>query len=207
MAATKTNHGRALTRYAVEYRDTPFILKSGTPSHWYVDLRRGHSRPGLLVRTGRFLLGATAQESYDAVAGTGVDGGAVVSALQFAASERGHDVVAYRASDDRRGLTAEEDPKNGWGFRRSWVEDRRVLAVEGTLTSGGSFEDLVDLIRQAGGLVTAGAVVVDRSNGLISEVEERLGPNPETGEPVRLHALFRFDEGIGMLVPADGNKQ
>lgn len=211
MANALASHGEALGSASIGYQEKPFTLKSGLPSHLFVDLRRGHARPALMLETGRLMLEALRGESFDTIAGTGVDGGAVVSCVLFACAEVGRrDVAGIRGGDQRQGSSAEEDPKNGWGFRRTTgkpdpepiMEGKQVLLVEGTLTSGGSLLTLAGLIREAGGLVTAAAVVVDRSNGLLNEVSASLGTHPDTGNPLQIHALFRLDEDSRMLVPA-----
>jgi len=193
--------GEALTATSVHRRDEPFKLKNGNLSQLFVDLRIGHSNPRLMLETGRLIISAV-PEHYAAAVGTGVDGGAVVSGVVFAAVEQERNIRGYRVSDAENGPIAEQDPKNGRGFRQAWVKDSRVLIVEGTLTTGGSLETAVTLARDAGALVTAAAVVVDRSGGQLDEVAKRLGTHPDTGKQLKIHALFQLDEENGLLVPA-----
>jgi orotate phosphoribosyltransferase len=201
-------HADILGQASINYREEPFKLKGGDESHLFVDLRRGHSNPRLLQATGQLILDATQNDSFNAVAGTGIDGNAVVSGILLAAENGQGELQAFWGSDDKSGPSVYEDPKNGWGFRRTTPEGepimlgRRVLAVEGTLTTGGSLLTLVGMIREAGGIVTAAAAVVDRSNGRVDSIAAMLDGHPDTGEPMGIRTLFRLDESARMFVSA-----
>lgn len=93
---------------------------------------------------------------------------------------------------DERGF----DPKNGYGFTRREVAGERVLAVDGTFTTGDSMATLIGMLRGKNGEVEDAAVIVDRSGGRSAGVARGLG--------VTLHVLFDFDEATHLLVPRYG---
>src|SRR5436305_94698 len=136
---------RELGGVSIAYTEEEIVLKSGIRSHWYIDLRRGHSSGAHINRMGDYMLQLTQGCMFDVVAGEGVDG-------------------------------------------------KRILTVDGTWTSGGSMKTLIDLAREAGGIVEDAAVVVDRSGGNSTAVAADMG--------VGLQRLFEFDEEHHILVPA-----
>lgn len=186
---------QTLGEASIERRDEPFKLKSGDLSHYYIDLRQGHAAGPGLMQSSRFMLKLTTGLPYNTVAGEGVDGRAVVSGMVMASvGVEGRNTLSGRwATSDSNAPPIEDEPKNGHGFRKSHMTGRQVLAVDGTLTTGGSLAGLVDMIRQAEGIVEHAAVVVDRSGGRSADMAHEIG--------VTLHALFHFDEANGLLVP------
>ena len=66
-------------------------------------------------------------------------------------------------------------------------EGTPVAVVDDVLTSGGSMLTAIEKTRQAGGVVVAALVVVDRGEGGSTAVEAELGAAP-------LHALFTARE-------------
>lgn len=195
MATAFEQFGQVLGNRSIAYRDEPFELRGGGMSNWYVDLREGHSVPALLRRTGRYVLGVTSDAYYNTVAGIGIDGRAVVSGVVWATQERPNrqHVVARWGNDSASERPIAEEPKNGRGFYQPDMVGRHVLAVDGAFTTGNSLSTLVDMIRDADGIVTDAAVVVDRSGGASAEVANSLGVN--------LHVLFDFSEARGQLTP------
>ncbi|HWP96164.1 MAG TPA: orotate phosphoribosyltransferase [Syntrophomonadaceae bacterium] len=54
--------------------------------------------------------------------------------------------------------------RRGFGIRPG----QKVLVVEDVITTGGSVQEVIDIVRQAGGDVCGVAVLVDRSNGKVN---------------------------------------
>lgn len=131
-------------------------LSSGREADYYVDLRRvtldGQASP--LV--GSVLLDLTADLDYDAVGGLTLGADPVATAMLHAAAARGRrlDAFVVRKSEKQHGLQRRIEGPD--------VAGRRVLAVEDTSTTGGSVMTAVDALRDAGAMVVACVVIVDR---------------------------------------------
>jgi orotate phosphoribosyltransferase len=54
-------------------------------------------------------------------------------------------------------------------LRRGFVIDpgEKVLVVEDVITTGGSVQEVINVVEQAGGIVVGVAIIVDRSNGAV----------------------------------------
>ncbi len=155
-----------------------FVLSSGQRATWYIDLRRvllsGQSAP----LAGRVMLAVTADLDYDAVGGLTLGADPVAAAMMHAAAAQGRvlDAFVVRKDGKAHGLQRRIEGPD--------VAGRRVLAVEDTLTTGGSVLTAVDALQEAGAEVVGVAVVVER--GARGRVTER-------GLP------FRAAYGIGDL--------
>ncbi|MCJ7826908.1 MAG: orotate phosphoribosyltransferase, partial [Demequinaceae bacterium] len=89
----------------------------------------------------------------------------VATALLHAAAARGLalDAFVVRKEPKQHGLQRRiEGPE---------VSDRRVVAVEDTSTTGGSVLTAVEALREAGAMVAAVAVIVDRATGAREAIE------------------------------------
>jgi len=146
------------------------VLSSGQEADWYIDLRRitldGEAAP--LV--GRVMLDLTADLDYEAVGGLTLGADPVATAMLHAAAARGRrlDAFVVRKSGKAHGLQRRIEGPD--------VAGRRVLAVEDTITTGGSVLTAVEALREAGAGVVGIASIVHRGG------EERLRA---TGLPYR----------------------
>lgn len=133
-----------------------FVLSSGQEADSYVDLRRvtldGQSAP--LV--GEVMLELTADWDYDAVGGLTLGADPVATAMMHAHG-RPLDAFVVRKQGKAHGLQRRIEGPD--------VTDRPVLAVEDTSTTGSSVLAAVDALREAGAVVVAVAVIVDRGAG------------------------------------------
>jgi orotate phosphoribosyltransferase len=92
---------------------------------------------------------------------------------------------------DLRAVYAERaDSGRGREFRRGFelIDDERVLVVDDIMTTGGSVQETIAAVRDAGAQVMGAAVLVDRSGGT-------------TDLDVPLHALWTVD--IPTYAPGD----
>ncbi|MDR2379717.1 MAG: orotate phosphoribosyltransferase, partial [Bifidobacteriaceae bacterium] len=146
-------------------------LASGREADYYIDLRRitlhhlaaplvGHQLLDLLE--GR---GLVAGEDYQAVGGLTMGADPVATALLHAAASRGLGLDAFVVRKDAK----------AHGLRRRIegpdVRGRSVVAVEDTSTTGGSVITAVEALREAGAIVKAVAVIVDRDTGARERIE------------------------------------
>jgi orotate phosphoribosyltransferase len=133
-----------------------FILSSGQPASWYIDLRRVllSGRAGPLA--GRVMLDVTADLDYEAVGGLTLGADPVAAAMMHSAAHLGRPLDAFvvRKAGKEHGLQRRIEGPD--------VAGRRVLAVEDTSTTGSSVLTAVDALREAGAEVVGVAVVMER---------------------------------------------
>ncbi|HSJ74158.1 MAG TPA: orotate phosphoribosyltransferase [Miltoncostaeaceae bacterium] len=158
------------------------VLASGRRSSFYFDARQV-----LLEPEGAALAGALAWEALRGAAPSAVGGltlGAdpLVCAVSAAAWAEGRRVTGF--------FVRKEAKKHGL---QQWIEGpfieegTPVAVVDDVLTSGGSLVTAVEKARQAGGVVVAALVVIDRDEGGRDAAVAALGDAP-------LHALFTAPE-------------
>ena len=145
-------------------------LASGKEADYYVDLRRVtlHHEASPLI--GHLLLDRLEEEGFgpadvDAVGGLTLGADPVATALLHAAASRGLalDAFVVRKESKAHGLQRRIEGPD--------VAGRRVVAVEDTSTTGGSVLNAVDALREAGAVVVAVAVIVDRDTGAREKIE------------------------------------
>lgn len=161
-------------------------LSSGAEADYYVDLRRAtlHHEASRLV--GRVMLQLLDDAGIDFAAVGGLTMGAdpVGTAIMHAAGERGRAVDAF--------VVRKKEKDHGMGRRVEGpsVEGRQVVVLEDTSTTGGSALSAVEGVRQAGGIVQAVAVIVDRDTGAREHIEE-------AAEVPYFYAYSKNDLGLG----------
>lgn len=128
-----------------------FLLTSGKHSNRYIQcaqvLKNPRSTEALVAELAKKLKG-----EYDLVVGPAM-GGVIV------AYEMGRQLGVPALFTER---------ENGKMTLRRGFEipkDSRILVVEDVITTGGSVQEVIDLVKEAGGIVESVAVLVDRSGG------------------------------------------
>ena len=139
------------------------VLSSGQEADWYVDLRRITMHHEAAPLAGRVMLELTAGWAYDAVGGLTLGADPLATAMLHACAAdstrapRQLDAFVVRKEGKAHGLQRRiEGPE---------IAGRQVLAVEDTLTTGGSVLTAVAALREAGADVVGAAVLVDRGAG------------------------------------------
>ena len=150
-------------------RDGHFLLSSGRHSPRYLEKFQVLQWPAQTERLCAAMAERATGAGADTVAGP-TTGGIILA----------HEVARQMG---KRAVYAERN-ENGPGrvFRRGFqlARGERVLVVDDIMTTGGSVQETIDAVREAGGDPVAAAVIVDRSGGAAS-----LG--------VPLHALWSLD--------------
>jgi orotate phosphoribosyltransferase len=152
MAVTPDDVERVF-REAGALRDGHFALASGLHSPRYLEKFQVLQDPAATER----LCGAIAEwarsRDVDTVAGP-TTGGIILA----------HEVARQLRT---RAIYAERSEAGGREFRRglSLRRGERVLVVDDIMTTGGSVQETIDAVNEAGGTVDAVAVLVDRSGG------------------------------------------
>ena len=135
------------------------ILSSGKEANYYVDLRRVTLDALAAPLVGEVMLDLTADLDFDAVGGLTLGADPVATAMLHAAAKRGRQLNAFvvRKAEKQYGLQRRIEGPD--------VKGRRVLAVEDTSTTGDSVLTAVEALKEAGAIVVAVAVIVDRGAG------------------------------------------
>ena len=131
-----------------------FLLTSGLHSPHYVEKFNVLQHPQYTERLCRAIAEKFKDKGIDTVVGP-VTGGILL------AHETG------KALGTRAIFTERENGK--MTFRRgfSLEQGERVLIVEDIVTTGGSIEEVIEVVREFGGIPVAVAMLVDRSNGKV----------------------------------------
>lgn len=131
-----------------------FLLASGRHSHQYVEKFRLLEQPAITSQLCAEFARRFANDGIQCVVGP-VTGG-IILAFETARHLGVRAVYAERA----------EDGKN-FALRRGFQlkPGEKVLVVEDVVTTGGSAQKVVDLVRANGGEVVGVGLLVDRSNG------------------------------------------
>jgi orotate phosphoribosyltransferase len=142
-------------------------LSSGAEADYYVDLRRITLHHEAAPLVGRVMLDLVDGLGLapDAVGGLTMGADPVAGAMLHAAAAEGRalDAFVVRKQGKAHGLQRQvEGPA---------VEGRRVVAVEDTMTTGGSVMTAVEALRAHGAEVLAVAVLVDRDTGARERIE------------------------------------
>lgn len=164
--------GDARERLLALIRETAVVrgrvtLSSGAEADYYVDLRRITLHHEAAPLVGRVMLDLVDGRglSPDAVGGLTMGADPVAAAMLHAASAQGRSLDAFvvRKQGKAHGLQRQiEGPA---------VEGRAVVAVEDTMTTGGSVMTAVEALRAHGAQVLAVAVLVDRDTGARERIE------------------------------------
>lgn len=128
-----------------------FKLTSGMHSSQYVQCAMLLRFPDKAEIAAKALAEHFADEQIDLVVGPAIGG--IVIAYEVARALGVPSIFAERENGDmtfRRGFSIEED--------------QRVLVVEDVITTGGSTQEVADLVAKSGGRVVAAASIIDRSS-------------------------------------------
>lgn len=158
------------------------LLSSGRRSSYYVDARQVLLDPEGAALSGALGWEALAPAGPAAVGGLTLGADPLVCAVSAAAWAGGRRVTGF--------YVRKEAKKHGL---QQWIEGpfieegTPVAVVDDVLTSGGSLSIAIEKARQAGGVVVAALVVIDREEGGREAIEPLLDGAP-------LHALFTAGE-------------
>jgi orotate phosphoribosyltransferase len=156
-------------------------LSSGRTAQYYVDARRMLLLPEPFRATGALVAEEAARLSASAVGGPVM--GAIPIACAAIAADRSNALKAFFVRKERK----------EHGLQR-WIEGpeigpgERVLVVEDTVTTGGSFIEAIERLKEEGIALAGALAIVDRLAGGGEAIERALGG----GLPYR--ALFTIDD-------------
>jgi orotate phosphoribosyltransferase len=156
-------------------------LSSGRKAQYYVDVRRSLLLPGPFRAAGKLVAAEAAR------LGAGAVGGPVMGAVPIACA-----AIGAVSDGDLKAFFVRKDRKEH-GLQR-WVEGpeiapgERVLVVEDTVTTGGSFIEAIERLKQERIPLAGALAIVDRLAGGGAAIEGALGG----GLPYR--SLFTIDD-------------
>ena len=140
------------------------ILSSGKEADYYVDLRRVTLDATAAPLVGQVMLELTKDLDYEAVGGLTLGADPVATAMMHVAANNGRklDSFVVRKAEKAHGLQRRIEGPD--------VKGRQVLADEVTSTKGDSVLTAVEALKEAGAIVVAVAVIVER--GAAPKVKE-----------------------------------
>jgi orotate phosphoribosyltransferase len=153
-----------------------FLLRSGKRSNYYLDKYRFTTRPELLRPLGVAIAAAITEHEPDAVRIAAPELGAVPLAAA-ASLESGLPFAIVRGTAKAYG-TANR-------IEGSFEPGERVCLVEDVVTAGGAALEAVEVLREAGMLVSTVVCVIDREEG---------GSDALARAAIRLRPLFLASE-------------
>ena len=169
----------ALRRHALVIGEV--TLSSGRTAGYYVDARRMLLLPGPFRATGTLVAAEATRLGASAV------GGPVMGAIPIACAAIG------AAHDDGLKAFFVRKERKEHGLQR-WIEGpeiepgERALVVEDTVTTGGSFVEAIERLKEEGIALAGALAIVDRLAGGGEAIERALG----AGLPYR--SLFTIDD-------------
>ncbi len=131
-----------------------FLLTSGKHSARYMQCAKILQHPAYAEELASSLADDFKDDNIDIVVGPAMGG--IIIAYELARQLKAKNVFAERENGDmaiRRGFTIEAGA--------------RVLVAEDVVTTGGSVQEVMDIVTKMGGNVVGVAVLVDRSNGKV----------------------------------------
>jgi len=161
-ASTHADHDRLVAMLAERSaRRGQFTLASGRQSTFYIDARLTTMSPDGLALIGPVALDTIARAGWeiDSVGGLTLGADPVSYAIAYASALAGRPVRAF--------TVRKEAKVHGTGklVEGPFREGDRVVAIEDTITTGGSALRAVEAIRNAGGTVVGVLALVDREEG------------------------------------------
>jgi orotate phosphoribosyltransferase len=157
-----------------------FTLTSGRQSDYYVDGKQVTLDGRGLYLVARFALEHCREHDIDAVGGLTLGADPIAAAVAALSGEGEHPLTAFivRKEVKAHGTCR---PIEGPGLRPG----QRVLLVDDTLTTGGTFLQAQEAVAATGATIVGALCIVDRQEG---------GREALEAAGIKLHALFRRSE-------------
>lgn len=175
----------------LQYREEAFELRAGGESNWYFDTKLALALGQTALSVGNLSLRTVRSErlNYSHLCAMGSGGKILMFGMVMSAVEDYNESLLW--TDAYEGKP--DDPDNGLGGAD--VAGEEVLLVDDVLSTGHSLLTTADMIEAAGGRVTNGLVLLDRSHGIaIKRMKQKRN--------ITIRPLFRLSESKGMIVPA-----
>lgn len=131
-----------------------FLLTSGRHSNKYMQCARILEQPHFTKEIGKHLAEHFKDEKVDIVIGPAMGG--IIMSYEVARQLGCRNLFAER-EDGKMAL------RRGFNIPKG----ARVVVAEDVVTTGGSVQEVIDIVKEQGGEVIGVAVLVDRSNGTV----------------------------------------
>ena len=144
-----------------------FALSSGLHSGMYVQCALALQYPRYAETLGKALAARFAEAEIEAVVSPALGGLIVGQEVARALPEPASKLMVQGAGVPA--LFVERDARGTMVMRRGFAlrADQRVLVVEDVWTTGGSTQEAIRVVQEAGGRVVAAGALIDRSGGKI----------------------------------------
>lgn len=151
---TNQNKVEEILRETHVLQEGHFLLTSGRHSNQYMQCARLLEYPSHMETVIQAIVNQMEDQDIDIVIGPAMGG--IIVAYELARQLKVRNFFAERVEGEmtlRRGF---EIPK-----------DAKVLIAEDVITTGGSVQEVIDIVKRQGGKIAGVAVLVDRSNGAV----------------------------------------
>ena len=144
-----------------------FELSSGLHSGMYVQCAQVLQYPRFAEKLGAALAALFANAGIEAVVSPAMGGLIIGQEVARALPEASSNLAV--AGGGVPAMFVERDGSGTMVMRRGFTlrTDQRVLVVEDVWTTGGSTQEAIQVVQEAGGRVVAAAALIDRSGGKI----------------------------------------
>lgn len=152
------------------YKEGNFVLASGRPSRFYVDVRRTALRGDGAELIGELIVEAIVAHGWSprAVGGLTLGADPLATAAALAAYRRGLAMDAF--------IVRKEPKGHGTGKQIEWAggvdAGSEVVVLDDSMTTGGSTLKAVEVLRADGYNVVGAVCVVDRQEGAAEKLAE-----------------------------------
>jgi orotate phosphoribosyltransferase len=168
--------------------DGPYTLASGRTSNYYYDGKGATLDPEAAWLIGRAMVDVVLASGAEAVGGPEIGSIPIADAVGLAAHlTRGRHLPTFvvRKQAKGHGTRSQVSEANLAGGEPLLRKGRRVAIVEDTITTGGSVQQAIDVVRELGCDVTLVAVIVERHES---------GDKAVRGQGFPVKRIFRTDE-------------
>jgi orotate phosphoribosyltransferase len=177
--------------------DGPYTLSSGRTAQYYYDGKGATQDPAAAWLIGNALIDVVIESEAEAIGGLEIGAVPIADAIGLAAYlTHGVRVPTFIVRKEAkaygtRSQVSEANQPDGSPLLR---EGRRVAIVDDVITTGGSIQKAIDVVRSLGCVVTAVATIVERH-----ESEEKA----LRGQGFPVHRLFYTNEAGELFVDGE----
>jgi orotate phosphoribosyltransferase len=163
--------------------DQPFKLISGRTSPFYIDCKTVSLDPEGAFLIGELVFDRIKTLPVDGVGGMTLGADPIATAVSLTSYLKGKPIAAFIVRKEQKGHGS------GLQIEGSLAPSSRVVVVEDVVTTGGSTEKTIEVLKKAGHEIVRVIALVDRKEG----GGERLA---SLGHP--LESLFTIDDLMGL---------
>jgi len=162
-----------MQKHCFKYGD--FTLASGLTSKYYYDGKKVTLRPRSAEIIGRLLVRILREVGAEAVGGLAIGADPIAEAVALASIESGYEIPAFIVRPDPKKHGTREQVAQAFSDEGGELlgPGRRVAVVDDVITTGGSVDKAISVVKALGGEVVAVVVLVERHEGGGQELRDK----------------------------------